>query len=215
MLNIVQLGDCRELVKSVDDESIDFIFTDPPYDKAGIPLYGWLSEEAARVLKPGGFCMVYSGSMFLDTIMDLMRLHLCYFWSCWTYEPGMTPLIHARNVRQQSKPMMVYYKPPMKLPYHAMCNTFRTNNGKTWHKWGQDVSCARYYIHCLSQPGDILLEPFAGGGTTCVAAIQERRNFIAFEKDPVAWESTTKRLQTIQPKFDDFAEQMEIAIENT
>ena len=43
-MNEIITGDARELAKDIPDNSIDLIFTDPPYAKEYIPLYGWLSK---------------------------------------------------------------------------------------------------------------------------------------------------------------------------
>lgn len=62
-------GDNLELIKQVDDNSLDSIVTDPPY---GISFYGskWdyeipkveLWEQCLRVLKPGGHCLIACGT---------------------------------------------------------------------------------------------------------------------------------------------------------
>ena len=51
----VYTGDARHLALDIPDGSIDLIFTDPPYSKKYLPLYGWLAFMAERILKPGGF----------------------------------------------------------------------------------------------------------------------------------------------------------------
>ena len=48
-LDRIITGDARELAKAIPDESVDLIFTDPPYPREFLPLYGWLAETAARV----------------------------------------------------------------------------------------------------------------------------------------------------------------------
>ena len=47
--------------------------------------------------------------------------------------------------------------------------------------------------------GDIILDPFCGGGTTAVVAKQLGRNFIAFEIDPATADIARKRLELVQP----------------
>lgn len=59
-------GDCREVLKTIDDNSIDLIFTSPPYADRRIKTYGgikpedyvdWflpIGEQLLRVLKPNG-----------------------------------------------------------------------------------------------------------------------------------------------------------------
>lgn len=56
MINQIITGDARELAKQIPDESVDMVFTDPVYEN--IDDYRWLAETAARVLKPGGACLV-------------------------------------------------------------------------------------------------------------------------------------------------------------
>src|SRR3990167_1734108 len=52
----------------VADNSIDMIFTDPPYITDCIPLYDWLAREAMRILKPGGFVLVMCGGLNLPKV---------------------------------------------------------------------------------------------------------------------------------------------------
>ena len=63
--------DCIEAMKEMDDNSIDSIVTDPPYelgfmgkswDSSGIAFNVAVWSEALRVLKPGGHLIAFSGS---------------------------------------------------------------------------------------------------------------------------------------------------------
>jgi DNA modification methylase len=69
-INILQ-GDCRELLKTIPDESIDSIVTDPPYelgfmgkrwDSSGIAYDLSVWRECLRVLKPGGHLLSFGGT---------------------------------------------------------------------------------------------------------------------------------------------------------
>lgn len=53
---------------------------------------------------------------------------------------------------------------------------------------------ARGHIQSWSNPGDIVLDPFMGSGTTAQVAIEEGRQFIGFEIDPEYFEMATKRV---------------------
>ena len=50
----VRHGDFRQRLDDLPDDSVDLIFTDPPYHKKHLPLYGDLAEVAGRVLRLGG-----------------------------------------------------------------------------------------------------------------------------------------------------------------
>lgn len=69
--NKVYLGNSLELLKELEDNSIDSIVTDPPYelgfmgkswDKTGIAYNVELWKECLRVLKPGGHLLSFGGT---------------------------------------------------------------------------------------------------------------------------------------------------------
>jgi len=57
----LQFGDMKSLGENIVDNSIDIIFTDPPYNEASLSLYGDSARLANRVLKPGGSLITYVG----------------------------------------------------------------------------------------------------------------------------------------------------------
>jgi DNA modification methylase len=67
----VFLGDCRDVLKTLPDNSVDSIVTDPPYelgfmgkkwDSSGIAYDVTVWAECLRVLKPGGHVLAFGGS---------------------------------------------------------------------------------------------------------------------------------------------------------
>ena len=67
----VFLGDCRDVLKTLADCSVDSVVTDPPYelgfmgkkwDSTGIAYDVTVWEECLRVLKPGGHILAFGGS---------------------------------------------------------------------------------------------------------------------------------------------------------
>jgi DNA modification methylase len=57
---------------------------------------------------------------------------------------------------------------------------------------------ARGHIISWSNPGDIVLDPFMGSGTTAQMALEENRNFIGFEIDPTYYEMCMNRITPFQ-----------------
>jgi DNA modification methylase len=185
-LDTIITGDCRELGKAIPDNSIDLIFTDPPYLKEYLYLYEWLAEFSARALKPEGFLMTYTGGYWKDEIMAYMRQHLEYFWDYTVISEGDAPMIWPRATVARAKSILCYRpKNGMGMPrtnvLGAMWNVAKQ---KAYHEWGQSEDEARYYIDCFTQPGDLVLEPFVGGGTTPAVCKVLGRPCVGFEVDP-------------------------------
>src|SRR5258708_4385776 len=105
-LDRITVGDSRELARVIPDESIDLIFTDPPYLKANIEdgIYAWLAREAARVLKPGGFCLAYAGSQWLPLVLEQMQSALTFFWVCILRYNGAAGYVYHKRA-------IVWYTP--------------------------------------------------------------------------------------------------------
>ena len=190
-------ANCRELPLSAD--SVDLIFTDPPYLREFLPRYGWLAHEAMRVLKPGGFVLAMCGGMYVNQIYRMFDdAGLTYFFEAVQETTGDAPTCWRDGypVVAKAKPMLIYSKGPGRPRVGGMFNLFRSQGGwsKLYHHWGQDVGSARYYIDHLSAPGDLVLDPFVGGGTTLVACELIGRRGIGFDLDPAALATTALRL---------------------
>ena len=61
-------GDFRKA--GAEPESIDLIFTDPPYDEKSATLYKDLAEYAANTLTDGGWLLAYSGKFHLPQVYE-------------------------------------------------------------------------------------------------------------------------------------------------
>jgi hypothetical protein len=51
-----------------------------------------------------------------------------------------------------------------------------------------------FLVRWFTGPGDVVLDPFAGSGTTGVAAVRQGRRFIGWERDPVYHAEALRRL---------------------
>lgn len=190
----------------IADNSIDLIFADPPYLRDFLYCYDWLAWEAMRVLRPGGFVLAMCGGIYINKIFGYFdHAGLDYYWK---YENGMTggnagvvwkhsadkdPTKH-KPITVRSKSILAYSK-GYALSRTGTCGWYEGNGkDKVHHEWGQDVESARYYIDCFSAEGDLVLDPFLGGGTTLAACGLINRRGIGADVDPAALLTTRLRL---------------------
>jgi DNA modification methylase len=190
----------------VADNSIDLIFTDPPYHRKYIHLYSWLSAEAARVLKPGGFCLAMAGGMLLNENMRSLEEHLTWFWNYEVFMREVSTVIWPKRTVARNKPIIALSKGPGMPRCNVLSSLQGGGNDKRYHRWGQDVESARYFIDCFSKPGDIVLDPFVGGGTTIIASELIERRAVGFDVDLPAVQGSQTRLRnteipTVLPLF--------------
>lgn len=54
-------------------------------------------------------------------------------------------------------------------------------------------------VSALSNPGDVVLDPYAGSGTTLAVARRLGRGFIGIDAGPVAIATTLERLRALEP----------------
>lgn len=177
------IGDIRDGLKEVDDESIDFIVTDPPYPKEYLPLYSDLSRLASRVLKPGGSLIAMIGQSYLPEVVQRLSENMSYYWIMPYLTPGGgAPLLYQKRVNTFWKPVLWYVKGEYKGDYIG--DILKSpESDKRFHEWGQSLGGMIDIIERLTNPGDVILDPFLGGGTTGVAAVIKGRKFIGSDID--------------------------------
>jgi len=73
-VNQIICGDCKIELSKILNNSVDMIFVDPPYGKAGIYLYEIIAKEAARILKPGKFAVFY----FFQIVLNILIIFIFF-----------------------------------------------------------------------------------------------------------------------------------------
>ncbi len=101
-------GDFQNIdAAAIGDNSIDLIFTDPPYDKEWLPSYEPLGKLACRVLKEGGSLVMYAGHYALPQIFDYMKNSgLKYWWEIVVKHYGSPRLLQYQRVYVMWKPLL-------------------------------------------------------------------------------------------------------------
>ncbi|MDD9823214.1 MAG: site-specific DNA-methyltransferase [Gammaproteobacteria bacterium] len=83
--------------------------------------------------------------------------------------------------------------------YYAGGEPIRTDEGERFHKQQAPVALLARIILSSSNPGDTVFDPFAGTGTTLVAASQLNRNAVGVEIDPANIECIKNRVAHVRP----------------
>jgi adenine-specific DNA-methyltransferase len=126
------------------------------------------------------------------------------------YTKGGDYMFNLDAVRvPQRYPGKRHYKGPLKGEWSG--NPHGKNPGDVWdipnvkarHVEKVDHPCqfpsalVRRLVRALTNPNDVILDPFLGSGTSCVAALMEGRNFVGSEIEDKYIRATAKRLDDL------------------
>lgn len=187
-------GDFRQYLKKIPPNSVDLIFTDPPYNEDSIELYRDLGKFASVVLKPGGLCLAYSGQIHLNRVINAMDESLEYMWCFAVQHSGQRTQIYARKISNVWKPVLAYCKPPLDVWWKTMPDMKTGTQDKDNHEWQQSLDEAKFYLSNLCPVGGLVIDPFAGSGTTLVAAKSMGLQYIGIEEDAEDCQEASRRL---------------------
>lgn len=194
-------ADITSGLPDIPDASVDFIITDPPYPQEYLNTYSDLSKLAARVLKPGGSLLAMAGQSYLPEVMARLSERLAYHWTVAYLTPGGQAVqLWQRKVNTFWKPVLWYVKGEYAGDWVGDVTRSAVNdNDKAHHDWGQSESGMADLIERFTKPGDTILDPFVGGGTTAVVAVSMARYVIAADIDQRQLDITAGRLAALAP----------------
>lgn len=186
-------GDCQQVMSKFPSRSVDFILTDPPYlvgftDRSGRSIANdkqgdWLlpvSREMFRVLKNDSLAVSFYGWNRVDQFMAAWKAAGFRVVGHIVFTKAYSSKSAFVGYRHESAYVLAKGRPP--LPENPLPDVMPWEySGNRYHPTEKPVSALRPLIECFTQPGDIVLDPFGGSGSTCVAAAQCGRRWIGIE----------------------------------
>jgi site-specific DNA-methyltransferase (adenine-specific) len=173
------------MLNEIAPKSIDWIITDPPYPGEFLPVFDDLASLALHALKPGGLLLAMVGQSYLPVILEKLSAQLTYHWTIAYLTPGGQAVqIHPRKVNAAWKPVLAFSNSSYNGRWFGdVARSDMNDNDKESHQWGQSVSGMADLVGRFVSPGDIVLDPFMGAGTTGIAALLFGARFIGSDID--------------------------------
>lgn len=165
---------CRELFASMVSEGIKpaACITDPPFGKKDLQAFSDLAEGCRSAAVP--LVAVISGQYCLPEVMARLCAHLTYRWLCCYMEGGVAHFVSQAAMNSNWKPILLFGGTAT-----LNSDVFQSGgNDKRFHEWGKSEAGMMELVERLTKPGDLICDPFSGGGTTAVAALRLGRKVI-------------------------------------
>lgn len=206
-INTVQQGDCLELMKQMPDGCVDLVVTDPPYGIDYYSNYYVAKNPHDRIVGDDQLLLPYETFVRLLSPMGAL-----FFFYSWKNEPNGIPIknkiVWEKNnwsagdlegdFGNQYENIAFCPMPDFKIHGKRLPNVWhcdRVSPEKLRHPTEKPVPLIAKAIKAGSNPGDLILDPFAGSGTTLVACKQLSRRFIGFEINPKYVDICNQRLR--------------------
>lgn len=200
-------GDCLDIMPALASGSADFILTDPPYMVRYASRDGrrvenddndaWLKPafaELYRVLAPDSFAVSFYGWPHADRFLDAFRAAGFRVVGHLAFPKRYTST--TRFLRYQHELAYLLAKGRPERPTEPIGDVLDwTYSGNKLHPTQKPLCVLTPLIRAFSRPGDLVLDPFCGSGSTLLAAKLESRRFLGIELDSVHFDVAQGRLQ--------------------
>lgn len=167
------------------------------FEENDIQFGDWL-PEIYRVLKDGTHCYVMSNGRNLHSLYNAGVNAGFKYQNLLVWDKGnVTPNRYYMN---RCEFIMMFRKGKARSINNMGCSTLLTVPniiGRKQHPTEKPVDLMKILIENSSNEGEIVIDPFAGAGSTLVAASLLNRHYIGFELDETYFNIAQNRLDEI------------------
>jgi site-specific DNA-methyltransferase (adenine-specific) len=186
----------------------------------------WL-VEAVRLMRPGASLYAFMGVQFIARLFTILQEELALSfngWITWHYTQGMgrkngfSPRHEDILYFTRGKPF-TFNLDDVRVPqkyYRQRNNMAGANPGDVWlfshvhycsaerepHPTQKPEALIERMVRASSNPGDLILDPFVGSGTTYRVALALERRCIAIDINPEYIALSRRRLEAAPAAFD-------------
>ena len=211
---ILHCGDCLDILPTLADKSVDLVLTDPPYGIDIVDSFAkTIKSKSSMFNKSKGIVgsgewdkcipqkpifdlmlkvslnqIIWGGNYFLEYLNNTRCMLI------WDKINGSNPMADAELAWTSFGGSVKMFR----------MHHFSAGYDAKVHPTQKPVALFGWCINNYSEPNALILDPFAGSGTTAIACIRYKRRYIMIEKEEKYCEIAAKRIETELEQTDIF-----------
>jgi site-specific DNA-methyltransferase (adenine-specific) len=155
-------------------------------------------EQCVRALKPGGYFLAFTDWRQLPVMTDAVQAGGIFWRGLIAWDKGAGARApHKGYFKHQCEYIVWGTKGPARQLEHdgpfPGCIQSKVVQSDKFHLTGKPTELMKELVRCVER-GGVILDPFAGSGTTGVAAVSSGRRFIGIEREEAYAEISRSRI---------------------
>lgn len=216
--NTILHGDCTRILPTLAACSVDFILTDPPYiaryrSRDGRTIrnddnFAWLEPAFAgmyRVLRHNSFAVSFYGWPNADRFIQAFRKAGFRIAGHLVFPKHYTSGSGCLRYQHEGAYLLAKGDPVAHGAPIGDVIPWGNYTGNKLHPTQKPLSALKPLIEAFSQCGDCVLDPFAGSGSSLLAAKRLGRSYLGIELDAGYHAIASRRLKAAQIQQNPFA----------
>jgi site-specific DNA-methyltransferase (adenine-specific) len=223
-------GDCLAGMASLSDASVDVVISDPPYEAEAHTEHRMVARAGGRLeCEPIAFPPITEEARFESArqmariarrwILVFCQVEAAMKWRAALEAGGAIYKRTCQWIKPDGKPQYSGDRPGIGYESIVACHApgrsawngggshgvFIINKGgdpRTGHQTQKPLALMELLVRLFSNPGELIADPFAGSGTTGVAAIRQGRRFRGWELDPAYAAIARKRIAAAREQLE-------------
>lgn len=197
-LNTIYNDDCFKVLSEVEDKSVDYAFTSPPYnrkrndkysfyDDTITDYYGFLvqfTDELLRVSKHNVFITIQKNFYNKEDVFKYIghyadKIQEIIIWGKTNPMPAS-----GYSITNAYEFIIVIGDEKVKSNHTYTKNLLMTSinpDTSKIHKAVMNKKVSDLFVEMFTKEGDLILDPFFGLGTTAISCLERHRNYVGIE----------------------------------
>jgi site-specific DNA-methyltransferase (adenine-specific) len=215
-------GDCLEILPQGNPDNVDLLLTDPPYgvnEKTNRKENGRGNMAASYDFAPvfgddkhfdPAHLLVFKRIVLFGANYYASRLPESPSWIVWDKLNGMTSEKREIGVSDNADLELAWTNlgGPARIIPHRWMGMIKESERRERrvHPTQKPIELMKKIIEWRTEPGDLILDPYAGSGSTLIAALQSGRRAVGIEYERAYCDVIVERLDKAAADLSQYSE---------